>query len=330
MKRPVRDAGSAVLVWVLSALGLALAPWLLPSDFSLTLLAQTGTLALVTLSLGLLHREAGLLSFGHAVYVGLGAFATAHALHWCAGTSAWVTALLMPLAGGLGGLAAAAVFGWLSTRQSGTGFAMITLAIGELVVAAAPLLPGVFGGEAGIRVDRAAATPWLGLDFRSQLQVYGLVACWLLPCAWLLHAFARTPLGRLANGARDNPERLAHLGYDPAGVRWRVMLVAGFFAGIAGGLATLNFEIANIESSGAWRSATYLLYTLIGGTGQFVGPLLGAALGAWASTVLAGWTRWWMLDLGALFLLLVLVAPGGLVSLPAAWRRLRRRSDDSA
>ena len=124
--------------------------------------------ALFASAYNVLCGQAGMLSFGHAAYFGIGAFATVHAMNAVGGTGLLPTPLL-PLAGGLGGLALGVAAGWFATQRTGTYFAMITLAIAELLHALAPHLKGWFGGEAGVSAMRMPAH---GLTFGSTAQVY--------------------------------------------------------------------------------------------------------------------------------------------------------------
>jgi branched-chain amino acid transport system permease protein len=204
---------------------------------------------------------------------------------------------------------------------------MITLGLGELVAAAALMFPLLFGGEAGISANRVLGPAWFGLSFGPQIEVYYLGALYALVCAALLRGFHFTPLGRMLNAVRDNAERAAFVGYDPHAVRFLAFLGAGFFAGIAGGLAALHFEIASAEVLGAQRSASWLLFTFLGGAGYFLGPVLGAALWVISSALLSEWTPAWPLYLGLLFLFMVMRAPQGLAGLIAqGWALVRGRS----
>src|SRR5574337_1189754 len=163
---------------------------------------------------------------------------------------------LVPLAGGLGGMGFALLLGWVTTKKSGTTFAMITLGIGELVSAMSLMFPAVFGGEGGISGDRVAGLQPFGITFGPQIQLYYLIAAYTFVCTALMFAFTGTPLGRMLNAVRDNPERVEFVGYDTQMVRYIAFVIAGFFAGIAGGLAALNFEIVTSEVVGRDRKST--------------------------------------------------------------------------
>jgi branched-chain amino acid transport system permease protein len=142
-----------------------------------------------------------------------------------------------------------------------------------------------------------------------------LIAVWLLLSTIGMYAFTRTPLGRIANAVRDNPERAEFIGYDTHKVRFLVVVLSAFFAGIAGGLSVINFEIVTSENVGAARSGSILLFTFLGGVGSFVGPILGGVLYVLCLVLLSNYTQAWPLYIGLFFLLIVMYAPGGLWSL---------------
>lgn len=326
MTEAVAGTARSLRVAALCALLLAAAPWVFNSSLSLALLSQMGIAAIICLSYNILFGQGGMLSFGHAVHSGLGAYLTLHTLRLVSGEGWPLPVSLLPLAGGVAALAFAALSGWVTTRRPGTAFAMITLGVGELVWAVALMFPQVFGGEGGISANRVAgAQPW-GISLGPQRQMYYLVAAYALVCGGLMYGFTRTPLGRLLNAVRDNPQRVDYLGHDPHVVRYLAFLVAGFFAGIGGGLAALNFEHVSTEMLGAQRSGTYLLFTFLGGAGYFMGPVLGAVLMVLSLTVLSSWTQAGWLYLGLVFVLAVMHAPGGLASVAAAALRLARVS----
>jgi branched-chain amino acid transport system permease protein len=139
------------------------------------------------------------------------------------------------------------VLGYLTTRRAGTTFAMITLGLVELVSACVLMFPEVFGGEGGISGNRVIGEPVLGISYGPQIQVYYLIAGWLLVCAMAICALRHTPLGRILNAVRDNPERAAFIGYDPQRVRYLALILSAFFAGVSGGLSAINFEIVSAE-----------------------------------------------------------------------------------
>jgi len=317
-------------LWGLYALVLVVAPLLWTSGLAQTMLTQIGIGIIACLAYNLLLGQGGMLSFGHAVYSGLGAYLAIHTLNLVSSGQLPLPVSLVPLVGGLAGLAFAALFGFVSTKKAGTPFAMITLGLGELIWSMSLMLPEFFGGEGGISGNRVVGPPVLGISFGPQIQVYYLIAVYCFICTAALFALTRTPLGRMLNAVRDNPERVEFVGYDTRWVRFLAFMISGFFAGIAGGLAALNFEIVTAEVVGAARSGAYLLFTFLGGATFFFGPILGAVLMVVALVLLSELTKAWLLYLGLVFLFMVMYAPGGFSSLimmnlrVAAYGRLRK------
>jgi branched-chain amino acid transport system permease protein len=318
-----------VVVWALFALVLVVAPLIFTSGLSMTILSQMGIAIVACLSFNMLLGQGGMLSFGHAVYTGLASFVSIHVLNMVAGGLA-LPVSLVPVVGGLAGMLFAVVLGFVTTKKAGTTFAMITLGIGELVTSMALMVPEFFGGEGGVHADRVIGKPFLGITFGPQIQVYYLLAIYTFVCTALMFAFTRTPLGRMLNAVRDNPERVEFIGYSTQRVRYVSFIIAGFFAGVAGGMYALNFEIATAEVVSAGRSGLYLLFTFLGGATFFFGPIIGAVLMVLAFVLFSEFTKAWLLYLGLVFLFMVMYAPGGIASLimlnlrVAAFGKLRR------
>ncbi|MDO9113131.1 MAG: branched-chain amino acid ABC transporter permease [Polaromonas sp.] len=303
------------LTWGLFALVLAVAPLMFGSGLAMTVLSQMGIAIIACLSYNMLLGQGGMLSFGHAVYTGLGSFLAIHALNSVGNGSLPLPVSLVPMVGGLAGVGFAVLFGYVTTRKSGTTFAMITLGLGELVFALSLMIPEFFGGEGGVSGNRVTGSARLGITFGPQIQVYYLIAAYTFVAVGAMFAFTRTPLGRMLNAVRDNPERVEFVGYDTQKVRYIAFIIAGFFAGISGGLAALNFEIVTAEVVGAARSGAYLLFTFLGGATFFFGPIIGAILMVLAFVLLSEFTKAWLLYLGLIFVFMVMYAPGGIASL---------------
>ena len=303
------------LVWSLFALVLLVAPLVFTSSLSHTMLSQMGIAIIVCLAYNILLGQGGMLSFGHAVYSGLGSFLAIHTLNVVSKGAFALPVSLIPLVGGLAGLAFALLFGWVTTKKAATPFAMITLGLGELVWAMSLMFPEFFGGEGGISGNRVTGSKPFGITFGPQIQLYYLIAAYTFVCTGLMFAFTRTPLGRILNAVRDNPERVEFVGYDTQKVRFFGFCISGFFAGISGGLGALNFEIVTSEVVGAARSGAYLLFVFLGGATFFFGPILGAILMVLAFVLLSELTKAWLLYLGLVFLFMVMYAPGGIASL---------------
>jgi branched-chain amino acid transport system permease protein len=319
-----------VLIWAGYALLMLLAPLLWRSSSGQGVLSQMGIAIIACLSYNILLGQGGMLSFGHAVYSGMGAFLGMHTLNAVSGGLPLPVSLI-PLLSGIASMALAVLLGWVSTRKAGTPYAMITLGVGELVWAASLTLPSFFGGEGGVTGNRVAGGKTLGISLGPQIELYYLIAAYCLVCTALMYAFTRTPLGRMLNAVRDNAQRAEFIGLDAHWVRYLAFVIAAFFAGIAGALAALNFEIVSSEVLSSQRSGAYLVFTILGGSGYFFGPIVGGILMVLALVLLSGYTQAWALYLGLIFMAAVIYLPGGLASFivlhlrlirSGAWRQL--------
>ena len=301
--------------WLLAGLALLVLPFIFTSSSSITIMNQMAITIVFALSYNMLLGQGGMLSFGHAVYMGLGGFFCVHLMNFIEYDEWWLPLPLLPLFGGLFGLLFAIIIGSFSTRRAGTVFAMISLGVGELIAACSIIVVVFFGGEEGISGDRTMGPMIAGIDFASQREVYYLTAVWLMLSAIAMYLFSRTPAGRIANAVRDNEERAEFLGYSQRKVRFISFCGAGFFAGIAGGLFAINYEILTEENLNLVSSGTILLVTFLGGVGFFIGPIIGAIVFTLLQTVMSLYTEIWQLYVGALFVLTVMFFPAGLTGL---------------
>ena len=301
--------------WLALALVLAALPLALRSGAALSTASLAGIAIVFALSYNMLLGQTGMLSFGHAVYYGIGAYGAVHGMNMIVAARAPLPLPLVPLLGGLAGLCFAAIFGWVSTRRSGTAFAMISLGLAELVGSSSLILRSFFGGEEGVTTDRTRLPRLFDLSFGPQIQVYYLIAFWCLAAAALMYGITRTPFGRMCNAVRDNAARVPYVGVDPHVLRFMAFCLSGFFAGVAGALAAINFEIANSAYFGAAQSGNVLLATFVGGAGHFAGPVAGAILVTCLQTLLGDVTEVWQLYFGLMFMAVVMYLPGGIASL---------------
>jgi len=311
-------------IWLIAGIALIVLPLIFSSGSALTSFSLIGIAIIFALSYNILLGQTGLLSFGHAVHYGLGGFLAVHVMNAVANDNLPIPLPFIPLVGGIGGLAFAILVGWVMTKRAGTVFAMISLGIGELVASSSLILRSVFGGESGITTDRTALPHMFGWTFGPQIQVYYLIAFWVMVSAIAMYALTRTPLGRICNAVRDNPERVEFIGYDPHVVRYLAYGFASFFAGVAGGLAGINFEIANSAYLGATQSGFVLFAAFIGGTAYFFGPILGAIIVTYLQLGLTNVTTVWQLYFGIIFIAIVMFAPGGVAGILMRHRPLIR------
>ncbi|MEC9191278.1 MAG: branched-chain amino acid ABC transporter permease [Pseudomonadota bacterium] len=286
-------------------------PQLFDSVLAITIFNQMAIAIVFALSYNMLLGQGGMLSFGHAVYFGLGGFMAVHALVMIEFETVYFSITLIPLVGGLIGLIAAVFVGSFSTHKAGTVFAMISLGIGELMAASSLIFVSFFGGEAGVSADRTFGPPFFGIEFFQDVEIYYLSAGWVFVATAFMYLFTQTPAGRMANAVRDNPERAEFIGYSARRVRFISFCTSGFFAGVAGGLFALNYEFITEENLNAVTSGRVLLMAYIGGLGYFIGPIIGAVVLTLMNSLLSNYTELWMLYLGMMFVLTVLFLPRG-------------------
>ncbi|MGB7833908.1 MAG: branched-chain amino acid ABC transporter permease [Xanthobacteraceae bacterium] len=302
-------------LWLVAALLFLGLPLVFRSGTALTMMSLMGIMIVFASSYNMLLGQTGLLSFGHAVYYGLGAFFVVHAMNAIIRAKLPIPLPVMPLIGGTAGLVFAVIFGSVATRRGGTAFAMISLGLAELVASSSLILRSFFGGEEGITTNRTRLFRLFDWNFGPQIQVYYLIAAWCLISMIAIYALTRTPFGRMCNAVRENPERIEFIGCSRTMVRFIAFCLAGFFAGIAGGLAAINFEIVNASYVGLQQSGIVLIAAYIGGTGYFIGPVLGAILVTYLQIMLSDVTEIWQLYFGLMFIGVVMFAPGGLAGL---------------
>lgn len=308
-------------LWLTGGIALLVLP-LLGDPATVSLLNQIGVAIVFALAYNLLLGQSGLLSFGHAVYFGVGGFFSIQTMAWVNEKAVWVPTPFIPLVGALAGAVFGMILGYFCTRRHGVAFAMITLAVTELMNAGALMLNEVSGGEEGISAGRE---PFLGIAFGTENEVYYLVLFWVLLSTGVLYGFTRTPFGRLALAVRDNAERAQFAGYNIYAVRLIVFTISGLFSGLAGALLAINTEIINYEIMGLLESGSVLINTYIGGIGFFSGPILGAALLTTLQLTLSNYTEAWQFYQGIIFILVVLYAPEGLAGIVYIHRPLLRR-----
>ena len=274
------------VIWGLFAFVLLMAPMVFTSNLSTTMLAQMGIAIIACLSYNILLGQGGMLSFGHAVYTGLGSYMAIHALNAVSGGKLNIPVSLLPIVGGVAGMGFAILLGWVTTRKSGTPFAMITLGVAELVFAMSLMFSEFFGGEAGVSGNRVAGQPFFGITYGPQIQVYYLIAAYTFVCVALMYAFTQTPLGRILNAVRDNPERVEFIGYNTQRVRYMAFIISGFFAGIAGGLGSILFEIVTAEVVGAGSDGDRIASLHCRDGREFSADQVILCGGAWSRTLL--------------------------------------------
>lgn len=313
VKKPFPQASflvSALLPWALAIVFLLIMPFAFSSNSAITIMNQMAITIVFALSYNMLLGQAGMLSFGHAIYMGFGGFMCIHVMNFVQAENLPVPLPVLPLFAGLFSLGMATLIGAFSTRKSGTIFAMISLGIVELVASCSLIIYSFFRGG-GVGGDRTLGMPFFGVEFLYQIEVYYLISAWLVLSVALMYGFSHTPIGRMANAVRENPERVEFLGYSTHWVRLYSFCAAGFFAGVAGGLFAINYELATVENFSLQTSGTILMITFLGGVGVFFGPILGAILFTVLQTVLSLETDLSQFYIAVLFMVTVMYFPSG-------------------
>lgn len=293
----------------------AILPLFLKTSVGLTIGMQVMVLTVFAYSYQLLFGLANLLSFGHAVFFGAGAFIAAHTMNDPRLATIGVPVEAVPLVGLIGGALIGAVLGFPTSRSSGTPFAMVTLGIGELVGASFLMFPAVFGGEGGISTDRSALPSLLGGTLATTRQIYPVILGWTLILCALALWLSQTPLGLLARAIRNNDERVGFLGFERASIRFRVIVLSGMLASAAGAMSAMIYEVVSVESVSLHNSANVLIMTVIGGAGSIFGPLVGAVLLTFMQTIMSGITSAWPMYYGLIFVAIILGCPSGLTDI---------------
>lgn len=278
----------------------------------ISLLTEMVIFSLYAVSYNLLLGFGGLLSFGHGMFLGLGAFTTGAMLQRIPGLPFFGYVFLGTLMATLIGLGV----GCLLLRHKGAYYALLTLAFNALFYAIAIKWHAVTGGDDGLPVKR----PNLHLGFvqlpMSDVTVFYYVTLVVIGCAVLFcWYFTKTAMGKTVLLLRENEERMQFIGYNPAVSRMILFTLTAFFAGLAGSFYALFFKFVGVDAIGIDMTTTALLMTFIGGTKDFFGPVLGAGFYIYLQNYLSNITDRWPLFMGILFVLMVLFAPRGLSGL---------------
>ncbi len=313
------------LAWigVLTA-ALAAAPYLLPT-YQLRLVTEGIIFSLFAVSYNLLLGYAGLLSFGHAMFFGVGAFATAIFLNQVPGISVLAAVGLAAMTSLVVGL----VVGSLLLRVKGTPFALLTLAFNALFFAIGVKWHTLTGGDDGLNVVAPKLHLGIGvLDLRNGPDMYYLTLIVLGAALLFCWRFTRTAMGHSVLLLRENEERMRFLGYNTNVTRLILFVFSGALAGLAGSFYALLNAFVSLDAVSIDMTTKVLLMTFLGGTGAFMGPILGAFFYTYVQDFLSNLTENWPLIMGVLFIGMVLFAPGGLSGLwqSAATRFKRAKS----
>jgi len=271
--------------------------------------------ALFATTLNLLLGYTGLLSFGHAMFFGTGAYGTALALEHIGGCPLLVALLI----GFMSAVALALILSPIMVRVSGTAFAMLHLAFGQLMYVLALKLRGITGGEDGIGgfpIPPLNIPGIVSIDMADPLKFYYFAIVVLGLSFWILWFFTKTPFGSIMVGVRDNANRVDYMGFKVPQSKAVIYLFAGGFAGVAGSVYALFQNLISAEDGfHVFVSFAPIMMTMVGGIGSFFGPIAGSAIFGIIEELTSRYTERVELVMGLILILVIMFAPMGFVGL---------------
>ena len=289
-----------------STLFLAVFPFIMPYE---ALAINILIFGLFAMGFNLLFGYMGLLSFGHAAFLGIGSYLTGIGIvHY---GMPWGYAILVGVIGAaIGGL----IMGYLAIRTRGIYFSMVTLALGQIVYYIFYKAESFTGGENGLRGVRVDEFNVLGIpvDFLNPLVKYYVILFFVVIAIWLISRILSSPLGAVMEAIRENEKRAAACGFDVARTKLLVFVLSAAICGLAGSLRALHLSIVPIDSLHYLQSGQAVMMSILGGMGTFFGPFIGAAVMLYLEDVVTTFTKHWMAVVGLVFMFFVLFFPKGI------------------
>ena len=284
---------------------LAAVPYWVGGTYYVNIASQVLFYAIFALGVNVLAGYAGLVSLGHAGLFGIAAYAGARIMNEGYGhVGVTVGALAVTLL-------ASAIFAVLALRGTGLGFVMITVALGQIVWGVAYRWISITNGDNGIAI-RGRPSP-LGLSLTSPDGFYWATLVVFLLAVTSMSVFVASPFGASVRGTRDQPRRMNALGYHVWMIRFLAFLFSGFWSGVAGLLYLYYNQFVSPQAVALTASAEALLMVIAGGTATLLGPIAGAALVVIVKNVVSAYIERWNFMLGAIFVVIVVFMPDGLV-----------------
>ena len=304
-----------------AAAALIAVPLVITSEFYVNLASQILIYALLALSLNLLLGYGGMVSLGHASFVGLTSYAAVLLLN--AGYGQLLSAILAVVFS----TACGALFGLLALRASGIGFLMITLALGQIVWGIAYRANTITNGDNGLRF--AERPHPLGIDINSAPSFYWFTLIVFAVALFFVWRVTRSPFGAALQGARDQPRRMRMLGHNVWLVQWLAFVLASFWGSVAGLLYVYYNVFISPHAISLQQSAEVLLMAILGGASSLAGPIVGAVIITLVKNVVSTYFERWNSLLGAIFVVVIMFMPFGIVpgvrQLWARWRAPKKR-----
>lgn len=312
------------LIWLaLAAILLIALPGIITHEFYVNMASQVLIFAILALSLNLMLGFGGMVSLGHAAYIGVAGY-TCILL-----TVAGYNPLVAAVAALVLSTASAALFGMLSLRAPGLGFLMITLALGQIVWGIAYRANTLTNGDNGLSLP-ARPQPF-GIDISSAPAFYYFTLVIFAVALFGMWRFARSPFGASLMGTRDQPRRMRMLGHNVWMVQWLTFVIAGFW-GSVGGLMFVYYNVfLSPHAITLQQSAEILLMAILGGASSLTGPIVGAAIITLVKNVVSTYVERWNTLLGAIFIAVIIFMPLGIVpGIRALWLRFANRNKPKA
>jgi branched-chain amino acid transport system permease protein len=300
------------------ALALAGFPWV-GGDFYINLVSQIFIAAIFATSLNLLVGYGGLVSLGHASWIGLAAYTSAW-LYLRLGFGHWLTAPLALVVTTL----MAGLFGWIALRATGLGFLMITLALSQVLWGTAYRWASVTNGDNGLS-GLTRPTPF-GVSIDGPVAFYYFSLTVTIVAIWMMARFVNSPFGAALRGSRDESRRMSALGHNVWLVRWLTFVYSGFWGAVAGLLFVYYHKYIHPTALSLTSSAEGLLGVIAGGAGTVAGPIVGAAIVLILKSYVSAYLERWNMLLGAVFVVIVIFMPDGVVpGFRRGWARWRKQ-----
>ena len=305
--------------WIVFIVLAALLP-LVAGEYYVNLSSQIVIFAVFAASINLLLGYGGLPTLGHAAYLGVAAYVSAlmqlklHYAHWLAAPIAVAATTAMGCA-----------FGLIALRATGLGFLMLTLALSQVLWGTAYRWVSMTDGDNGLR-GLQRPMPF-GLDLNQAMPFYYFVLVIGVISIWMMARFVNSPFGATLKGARDQPRRMAALGYDVWLIRWVTFVYASFWGAVSGLLFVYYHKYIHPVSLSLANSAEGLLAVIAGGSGTLAGPLVGAAIVLLLKNWVSAYVERWNMLLGFVFVVIVVFMPEGVVpGFHRLWKRFTSRT----
>jgi branched-chain amino acid transport system permease protein len=264
---------------------------------------------LYAVGFNLLFGYTGMLSFGHAAFLGVGSYLAGIAVV-NGGWPWWAAILLGVFSAALVGV----VMGYMAIRTRGIYFSMVTLALAQIIYYVFYKAEGWTGGENGLRGVKVESInlPGISIDFINPLNKYYVILFFVALALWFISRVLNSPFGAVIESIRENEKRASACGYDVARAKLLVFVLSAAICGLAGTLRALHLSVVPIDSLHYLQSGQAVMMCLLGGMGTFFGPFVGAAVFLYLEDVVTNLTRYWMGAVGLVFMVFVLFFPKGI------------------